>query len=1102
MKVGAAAAVLCTVALLVVAAEAVPTKESGKSPELKAVLARMPAGFMQQFGRDRMIRREAVSDLPLQLITNENTLIYNGKSYSLDNLAEFLPYAKDFTKTVNGLPVSATANGTFVLRKGDGIIAEYDERGRFSRASIHLESGLVEFIAVNQDLFPGLVTIIVPESIDVGGLQEFHMDAIERDSGAVVRMKSEVRDIAAREIAARKGLNRQADGTRYVEIAIAYDNSFCARYSSESAATAEVNRIVADVSVMYERDVNTVLVLTHIEAHCNDPVDPYDPSVRDSGCQPGGGLLQLFNRIWSNGDRRFIRRDIAQLFTGRDMTGGTIGCAYLYQACGGNPGGDAVNQMTYAPIGSVTHRVLFAHELGHNCGARHCSCPQYTMNPYITQFLRFSEATQNDVIGYIGSPGCWNSLDPCNDLVCAPQASCVRGKCQCPPGFFGDANVQCFPSASPLPSTAPTASPTPVPTPQSCAPGAENLKDAEIFELMVTNKQSIGTCRVIDQRGRGGQCDFYFVSGDNRFPTNPPRYSASGCVKAPEFPKQVDYCYNRFGVGLTDEEWTSICTESGVTNIAQTLRLALGKGGCCPVSQTPMPDIPSTCELETADLTDDDLFHILVERQESIGSCKVYDQRGKSGVCDFYFGADGGRFPSTLSGEGTGCVMAPNFPKGVNTCYYKNPAYDLGVLEYSNLCTPSGKSNIAAHFRLALKSGKCCDIETPTPQPSLVPPPCDLGAQDLTDAALFHILVENQQKIGTCSVFDNRGKGGVCDFYFSTGGPNGEERYPRTVPDGAGTGCIKAPDFGKGQSRCYYNDIAYALIGHDWSPLCTDSGVANVAATLRLAVEKGECCELPIPPSPRPRISPPPCGLAAAEYTDKALYEVLVDQGNKIGTCGVVDQRSGSGVCDFYFESGEGRFPRTTTGSGTGCVKAPDFRKSASACYYSSSAYSLTPEEFSPLCTNSGVSNIAGHFRLALSKNECCPIPPNNGPPGCSRNSASLSDEAIFTALVVNKQSIGACRVIDSRGTGSACDYYFVAGNLRYPQNTFKTGDGCVKSPESPQEVSSCMYAGWEFGLNVEEYRQICTSSGITNVAGHFRLALREGLCCDLGPLE
>ena len=77
------------------------------------------------------------------------------------------------------------------------------------------------------------------------------------------------------------------------------------------------------------------------------------------------------------------RRDAAQLFTGKNLTGGYIGLAITRSLCSTDAAFSVVvsNSVACVPLACKTD--LSAHELGHIWSANHCSCLGWTMNPYL-----------------------------------------------------------------------------------------------------------------------------------------------------------------------------------------------------------------------------------------------------------------------------------------------------------------------------------------------------------------------------------------------------------------------------------------------------------------------------------------------------------------------------------------------------------------------------------------------------------------------------------------------------------------------------------------------------------------------------------------------
>mmetsp|Transcript_11492 Transcript_11492/g.19101 ORF Transcript_11492/g.19101 Transcript_11492/m.19101 type:complete len:117 (-) Transcript_11492:959-1309(-) len=96
--------------------------------------------------------------------------------------------------------------------------------------------------------------------------------------------------------------------------------------------------------------------------------DPYlNLSNRNQSSCSGSGYLDEFQNFWRN-NRQNVARDVAHMFTGIDLAGSTIGCAYI-GVCGNTNSGYGVDQITFTTNLQV-EAVLFAHELGHNLNAR------------------------------------------------------------------------------------------------------------------------------------------------------------------------------------------------------------------------------------------------------------------------------------------------------------------------------------------------------------------------------------------------------------------------------------------------------------------------------------------------------------------------------------------------------------------------------------------------------------------------------------------------------------------------------------------------------------------------------------------------------------
>lgn len=159
---------------------------------------------------------------------------------------------------------------------------------------------------------------------------------------------------------------RQAAGscasgtTHFLEIAVAYDNTFCALYDDkERVATEALQEVVDKANEAYAINTCVQLALVYVEAHCDDSNDPYKGF---SNLSPQG-ILNSFQRIWVD-SRDNIERDAAYIITGFPDGTSVAGIAYISAACS--------NRNGYGWIEGPSS-IIFAHEVGHTLGGQHTS---------------------------------------------------------------------------------------------------------------------------------------------------------------------------------------------------------------------------------------------------------------------------------------------------------------------------------------------------------------------------------------------------------------------------------------------------------------------------------------------------------------------------------------------------------------------------------------------------------------------------------------------------------------------------------------------------------------------------------------------------------
>jgi hypothetical protein len=188
----------------------------------------------------------------------------------------------------------------------------------------------------------------------------------------------------------------EAAGTlREIELGTEADAPFVAQTGGVAAANAKILSIVNSINGIYEFDLG--LTNRVVFQRGWNGSDPYTSS--DSGV--------LLNEFRS----RFLAdvasaTDDAQLFSGRDFEGGTVGRAFVSSTCGGYRFG--VNQY-YQQNDSLT-RLIVAHEMGHNLGGSHTAdgIMASSINPNVTWF---SSTSKSEIGSYVDRVACLAEVD-------------------------------------------------------------------------------------------------------------------------------------------------------------------------------------------------------------------------------------------------------------------------------------------------------------------------------------------------------------------------------------------------------------------------------------------------------------------------------------------------------------------------------------------------------------------------------------------------------------------------------------------------------------------------------------------------------------------
>ncbi len=193
--------------------------------------------------------------------------------------------------------------------------------------------------------------------------------------------------------------------TQIAEIAFDADTEYYYQNGSSMSATiSDIESIMNAVELIYLNesgigyDIGRIIVRTGS--------DPYTTSNSSS-------LLSQFRGEWTT-NQAGVRRDVAHLMTGKDLSGSVIGIAYLNGVCSFSSG-YGVSQSKFT--NNFASRVaLTAHELGHNWSANHCNgrsdcaimCS--SIGGCTGVLNRFGVSTENAISYWANSVGCLSNI--------------------------------------------------------------------------------------------------------------------------------------------------------------------------------------------------------------------------------------------------------------------------------------------------------------------------------------------------------------------------------------------------------------------------------------------------------------------------------------------------------------------------------------------------------------------------------------------------------------------------------------------------------------------------------------------------------------------
>ena len=217
--------------------------------------------------------------------------------------------------------------------------------------------------------------------------------------------QNRIRRLTGRSGGGTEGGSGDGGGIQVAELGVDADFEYFSDYGTVQATLDRMELIVNIVNNQYEADVEITHVISAavVRSNANDPYTSFDSL----------GLLTQFRTEWLN-NQQGLQRDVAHLFTGREINGGTIGRAWDIGAICNNNAYCFSQSDFNGVLGCATD--LTAHELGHLWNGSHCNCTSHTMNPSITCANQFNPTfTVPSIINYRNTLPCLSSNAPDND---------------------------------------------------------------------------------------------------------------------------------------------------------------------------------------------------------------------------------------------------------------------------------------------------------------------------------------------------------------------------------------------------------------------------------------------------------------------------------------------------------------------------------------------------------------------------------------------------------------------------------------------------------------------------------------------------------------
>ncbi len=244
-------------------------------------------------------------------------------------------------------------------------------------------------------------------------------DNSEHKCGAL-EMKDKMEELHPEELMKEHGENAEKMmACVEIELAIASDLSMFNFHGSAPGVNAFTLGVMNGVQTNYDNEFNDELHFEIVEQFVVAPpaTDPWTNSTN---------AVTLLNSFTSWGPSGFsATHDLGQLWTKRNLDGGTVGIAWVSAVCT-NSRYHVVSEFTTS---QCALRVMTAHEIGHNFSAQH-DAPNsgFIMAPSVNCTNNWSTASQNSINGYYPTRGCLgtcsSSQPPIANFSATPTIGC------------------------------------------------------------------------------------------------------------------------------------------------------------------------------------------------------------------------------------------------------------------------------------------------------------------------------------------------------------------------------------------------------------------------------------------------------------------------------------------------------------------------------------------------------------------------------------------------------------------------------------------------------------------------------------------------------